>query len=40
MTVWLPQGFPDSINQPGFPSVVVKPEEPYAHQVLYKFYTK
>ncbi len=34
------QGFPDSINQPNFPSVLVQPETPYVHQVVYKFYTK
>ena len=24
-----PQGYPDAVNQPGFPSVIVTPERPY-----------
>ena len=31
------QKFPDSINQPSFPSCVVRPGEQYQHTVLYKF---
>jgi len=31
------QKFPDSINQPSFPSCVVRPGERYHHTVVYKF---
>ena len=31
------QKFPDSINQPSFPSVVIRPGQQYTHNVLYKF---
>jgi len=31
------QKFPDSINQPSFPSCVVRPGEKYHHTVVYKF---
>lgn len=31
------QGFPDAINQPNFPSVVVKPGEKYQHSMLFEF---
>jgi aldose 1-epimerase len=31
------QGFPDAINQPNFPSVVVKPGEKYKHSMLFEF---
>ncbi|ONK60915.1 uncharacterized protein A4U43_C08F24040 [Asparagus officinalis] len=31
------QGFPNSVNQPNFPSQIVKPGEVYSHQMLYKF---
>ena len=33
------QGFPDAINQPSFPSVVVRPGEEYRHVVQYEFFT-
>jgi aldose 1-epimerase len=33
------QGFPDAINQKGFPSVVVRPGEVYIHLVHYEFFT-
>ena len=31
------QKFPDSINQPVFPSCVVRPGQQYRHRVLYRF---
>jgi hypothetical protein len=31
------QGFPNAVNQPNFPSVVVQPEDEYLHEVVYKF---
>ncbi len=31
------QGFPDSINQPGFPSVVLRPGQEYRHEMVYRF---
>lgn len=31
------QGFPDAINQPNFPSVVVQPGETYKHALLFEF---
>jgi len=31
------QKFPDSINQPKFPSCVIRPGEVYSHRVVYKF---
>eukprot|EP00879_Flechtneria_rotunda_P002713 GHRR01002919.1.p1 GENE.GHRR01002919.1~~GHRR01002919.1.p1 ORF type:complete len:377 (+),score=99.27 GHRR01002919.1:235-1365(+) len=31
------QNFPDAINQPNFPSVVLQPGDTYKHQILYKF---
>lgn len=34
------QGFPDSINQPSFPSVVLRPEETYRHEVNFVFKTQ
>ena len=33
------QGFPDAINQPNFPSVVIGPGEMYRHVLEYEFYT-
>lgn len=33
------QGFPDAINQPNFPSVVLGPGEEYRHVLEYEFYT-
>jgi aldose 1-epimerase len=32
-----PQRFPDSPNQPGFPSPVVEPGKPYTGKIIYKF---
>ncbi|WP_293112781.1 hypothetical protein, partial [Moorena sp. SIO4G3] len=34
------QHFPDSVNQPNFPSVILNPGETYRHLMVYKFYTK
>lgn len=31
------QGFPDAINQPNFPSIVVRPGEKYQHSMLFEF---
>ncbi|KAL3512170.1 hypothetical protein ACH5RR_024887 [Cinchona calisaya] len=31
------QGFPNAINQPNFPSVVVRPGEKYQHSMLFEF---
>ncbi|CAK9329934.1 unnamed protein product [Citrullus colocynthis] len=31
------QGFPNAVNQPNFPSVVVKPGEKYQHTMLFEF---
>ncbi|CAI9113686.1 OLC1v1014337C1 [Oldenlandia corymbosa var. corymbosa] len=31
------QGFPNAINQPNFPSVVVRPGEKYEHSMLFEF---
>lgn len=33
------QGFPDAVNHPSFPSVIVKPGEVYEHFMLFKFST-
>ncbi|KNA19816.1 hypothetical protein SOVF_057980 [Spinacia oleracea] len=33
------QGFPDSVNHPNFPSVMVSPGEKYKHHMLFKFST-
>lgn len=33
------QNFPDAINQPAFPSPVLRPGEEYRHVVAYRFYT-
>jgi len=33
------QGFPNAINQPNFPSVVVEPGEKYKHTMLFEFST-
>ncbi|MEO6339046.1 MAG: aldose epimerase family protein [Caulobacteraceae bacterium] len=32
-----PQGFPDAINQPAFPSVMLRPGQAYRRRVLYRF---
>ncbi len=34
------QHFPDSVNQPNFPSVILRPGETYRHLMVHKFYTK
>ncbi|KAI6683517.1 hypothetical protein NL676_029430 [Syzygium grande] len=34
------QGFPNAINQPNFPSVVVQPGEKYKHSMLFEFSTE
>lgn len=34
------QRYPDSPNQPAFPSIVLTPEQVYTHFCSYKFYTK
>ncbi len=34
------QHFPDSPNQPDFPSTILRPGEEYHHVTIYKFYTK
>jgi aldose 1-epimerase len=34
------QHFPDSPNQPGFPSAVLRPGERYRHLTVYRFSTR
>jgi aldose 1-epimerase len=34
------QGFPNAINQPEFPSVVLRPGKKYRHVVIYQFFSK
>ena len=34
------QHFPDSVNQPSFPSVILKPGQTYAQTTIYKFSPK
>lgn len=34
------QGFPNAINQPNFPSVVIQPGEKYKHTMLFEFSTE
>ncbi len=34
------QHYPDSPNQPGFPSVILRPGETYRHQTIFKFKTR
>lgn len=34
------QGFPNAINQPNFPSVVIEPGQTYKHTMLFKFSTE
>ena len=34
------QHFPDSVNQPAFPSIVLKPGQTYTQTTLYKFTAK
>ncbi|KAF9610888.1 hypothetical protein IFM89_025422, partial [Coptis chinensis] len=31
------QGFPDAVNHPNFPSVIVNPSKPYTHFMLFQF---
>jgi aldose 1-epimerase len=33
------QGFPNAVNEPAFPSVVVRPGEVYRHVLKYTFFT-
>lgn len=33
------QGFPNAINEPRFPSIVVQPQDMYRHEIVYRFYT-
>lgn len=33
-----PQGFPDAVNHPAFPSVLVRPGETYSRRVLYRLF--
>lgn len=32
-----PQKYPDAVNRPEFPSIIVKPGEIYSHNMLFKF---
>lgn len=32
------QGFPDAVNQPNFPSILLDPEDTYKHTVVYSFH--
>jgi aldose 1-epimerase len=32
-----PQGFPDAVNQPAFPSVILRPGQTYRRQAIYRF---
>ncbi|KAF9620186.1 hypothetical protein IFM89_010921 [Coptis chinensis] len=34
------QGFPNAVNHPNFPSVIVNPGKPYTHFMLFQFSTK
>lgn len=31
------QGFPDAVNQAAFPTVLLRPDETYQHEIVYKF---
>lgn len=33
------QGFPNAVNEPRFPSIIVRPGESYRHVMVHKFYT-
>jgi aldose 1-epimerase len=35
-----PQHFPDAINHPNFPSIVLKPGQTYRHTIIYRFSTE
>ncbi|KAG2430642.1 hypothetical protein HYH02_013640 [Chlamydomonas schloesseri] len=32
------QGFPNAINEPKFPSIVLQPQDTYHHEIVYRFY--
>ncbi|XP_063702413.1 galactose mutarotase-like [Culicoides brevitarsis] len=32
-----PQKYPDAVNRPEFPSIIVKPESLYSHNIIFKF---
>lgn len=32
-----PQKYPDAVNRPEYPSVIIKPGEIYSHNILFKF---
>lgn len=32
-----PQGYPDAVNQPGFPSVIITPDKPYRQELRLEF---
>jgi aldose 1-epimerase len=34
-----PQGFPDAVNHPNFPSVILRPGQTYRHRSVYRFRT-
>ena len=34
------QHFPDSVNQPAFPSTILRPARPFAETTLYRFSVK
>jgi aldose 1-epimerase len=34
------QGFPNAVNQPNFPSIVIQPGEKYRHMMLFEFSTE
>ncbi|HXR07332.1 MAG TPA: hypothetical protein VN765_08385, partial [Candidatus Acidoferrum sp.] len=34
------QHFPDSINHPNFPAIVLKPGQTYRHTILFRFSTQ
>jgi aldose 1-epimerase len=32
-----PQGFPNAVNQPGFPATILRPGEAYREEIVYRF---
>jgi len=34
------QAFPDAVNQPAFPSAILRPGEKYAHRTVFRFFVK
>jgi len=34
------QHYPDSVNQPSWPSVILRPGETYRHVMVHRFYTE